>query len=231
MTAGNLASVDSLDQAEARRAPRRKLFLAALIESEAVTGPARIRDLSETGALLEGASFPPVGAVLELKRQSLRIRGTVVWNTVSRCGLRFDGIISVPDWVAGACSGQGSAQGQARVDDIQAAIRAGVTPAAELAVVASMPANDAPGAEGLDQLIAAELSYVRRLLDDVGAALIEDPVLLRRHAPALQSFDIAGQILGHLGQVMAAGNRAAAVDAIGMHDLRARLTRKRLFGP
>jgi hypothetical protein len=196
------------------------------MEFDTAIGTVRIRDLSANGALLEGDALPPVGAAFVLKRQALQVRGTVVWNAGARCGVRFEGIISVPDWVAGHGSGTGPARGQARVDDIQAAVRAGMTPAHPAAPGA---AGDVHDLEGLDQRIAAELAYVRRLLDTAGEAFIDEPVLLRRHGPALQAFDIAGQILGHLGAILAADDRAAAIDAVGMQDLRARLSRRRLF--
>lgn len=227
----NFASVEQAGLVDARRASRRKLLLAAQLDSDTVAGPVRIRDLSKTGALLEGAAFPPVGAALVLKRQALRIAGTVAWNSGTRCGVAFESIISVADWVAGVSSGEGGAQGQARVDDIQAAVRAGTTPAATEPVAATSALEDAaPNDGGLGRRIAGELSYVQRLLDDVGDALVEDPVLLRRHPSALQAFDLAGKILGHLGAILAAEDQAAAIDAIGMQELRARLTRERLFG-
>ncbi|MGZ8346850.1 MAG: PilZ domain-containing protein [Allosphingosinicella sp.] len=230
MTEEDFAAEDQGDHAEARRAPRRKLLLSAQMESDAVTGPVRIRDLSDVGALLEGVSFPQVGATLMLRRQALQIRGTIAWNSGSRCGVKFDAGISVADWIAGASSGKAGARAQARVDDIQAAIRAGhKAQASGPAAAAPAPASAATDADGLDRRIAAELSYVRRLLDDVGEALVEEPILLRRHGAALQAFDIACQILGHLGTVLAAEDRAAAVDTVDMLDLRARLTRRRLF--
>jgi hypothetical protein len=49
-----------------------------------------------------------------------------------------------------------------------------------------------------------------------------------RHLVSLQSIDIAGQILGHVANVIRSSDPAGAVDRIGMVELRARLTRTRI---
>ena len=71
-----------------------------------------------------------------------------------------------------------------------------------------------------------ELDYVRRMLDSLGDQLSCDPILLRRHATSLQSLDIVGQILGHVGAVIRSSDPGSAVGGIGMGDLKARLTRR-----
>ena len=67
---------------------------------------------------------------------------------------------------------------------------------------------------------------MRRLLDSVGDDLTDDPIILQRHGKALQNFDIACQILTHLGAIVGARDRGAAVNAVAMEELRARLLRK-----
>jgi hypothetical protein len=79
-----------------------------------------------------------------------------------------------------------------------------------------------------DQLnlrMGEELDYVRRLLDALGDQLAGDPILIRRHAVALQSLDIVGQILDHVGNVIRSSDPQSAVGDICMGDLRARLMR------
>ena len=76
--------------------------------------------------------------------------------------------------------------------------------------------------------LGEEIDYVRRMLDAMGDQLSGDPILLRRHAVALQSLDIVGQILGHLGSIIRSSDPQAAVEKIGMGDLKARLTRRAL---
>ena len=92
---------------------------------------------------------------------------------------------------------------------------------------AAPPAVPAPPTD--DELrirLGEELDYVRRMLDSLGDHLSGDPILLRRHATSLQSLDIVGQILGHVGAVIRSSDPGSAVGGIGMGDLKARLTRR-----
>ena len=82
---------------------------------------------------------------------------------------------------------------------------------------------------GLEEPASEErrpLDYVRRMLDWLGDQLSGDPILVRRHATSLQSLDIVGQILGHVGAVIRSSDPGSAVGGIGMGDLKARLTRR-----
>ena len=209
-----------------RQAPRRNLFLAAVIESDAVSGPVRIRNLSGCGAMLDGAALPACGEQVVLRRPDLQIRGNVIWSAGSRCGVRFEGNITVSEWVHGKGSGNGSASGPAGAGAIQAALRAGTLP----------PPGEAAGSfdpaavpEDLDHRLAEEIAFVQRLLDSIAGDLADERLLVQRHPRALQNFDLAGQILGHLAAILRSDNRAAAIHAIGIDDLRSRLTRERLF--
>jgi hypothetical protein len=90
------------------------------------------------------------------------------------------------------------------------------------------PARPLPPSPSTDVLylrIGEELDYVRRMLDVMGDQLCGDPILLRRHAVALQSLDIVGQILRQVGNVIRSSDPHSAVNDIGMVDLKARLTR------
>ncbi|MCW3847635.1 hypothetical protein OF829_10305 [Sphingomonas sp. LB-2] len=78
----------------------------------------------------------------------------------------------------------------------------------------------------IDFRIAEELDTIRRRLDQIGDALIGDPILLHRHAMALQGIDLTNQILAHLAEVIKAADKAAGVEAVKMDDLRARLKRQ-----
>jgi hypothetical protein len=53
-------------------------------------------------------------------------------------------------------------------------------------------------------------------------------VLVSRHAAQLQSIDLMQQVLGHLSRVVAAGDKAMAVDSITLSELKARLKRQAL---
>lgn len=88
------------------------------------------------------------------------------------------------------------------------------------------PLQPLPPTENVvDQRIAEELEYARRVLDSIGNTLVSDPILVARHQQCLQNFDILGQLLGHLASVVGTSDRASAIARIGMEDLRKRLTR------
>jgi hypothetical protein len=216
--------VDRSDPITDARAPRKNLFLAASIRSDSLSVSVRIRNLSETGGLIEAPALPDVGASLTLSRQEVEIGGIVVWRSANRCGIRFEGAISIDDWIAGKCLSPQARSPQAQLDEIQRAIRSG-TPVVE----ASSPMTAPNTHPRLDQRIADEIDYVSRLLQAIGNGLTDDPIIMQRHAAALQSFDTACEILGHLRTVLKASDKSAAVDRITMSELRSRLTRKALF--
>lgn len=114
------------------------------------------------------------------------------------------------------------ASAQARCDAIQAAFRAGAD---------SAPAGpDAPPPiprtdDVLKLRLAEELDFARHMLDLMGDELATDMDVVTRHSVPLQSVDIVGQMLGHIANVVRALEPEAAVERIGMCDLKSRLTR------
>jgi len=205
------------------RPPRKNLLLSASIEAVTLSAPVRIRNLSETGALIDGAALPEVGAELTLRRLEVEIGATVVWRTAGRCGIRFAGNVAVDDWAAGKRrSLHLHEHSQAGVDARIAAVRSGTVLPIDDGAAATAPVR----ADVLEDRIAEELAYVRRLLDSVGDALSDDAIVLQRHGRSLQTIDAACQILAELGTVLASKDRVAAAEAVNMHELRARLFRK-----
>ena len=204
-----------------REAQRANLLLAASIEAWPVNAPVRIRNLSETGAALEGEALPAPGTAIILRRLDLAVAGMVVWASGERCGVHFDSPTPVGEWVTGHRGAGERLADQARVDLIQAVARTGV------AEIAGTPAPAAAGVEvELDSRLASEIGFVRDLIERLGDELTDEPVLIARHATALQSFDLAAQILAHVANVLRAGDRSAAIAEIGMEELRARLLGK-----
>lgn len=202
------------------RPPRKNLLLSASIEAGGLKAPVRIRNLSEGGAMIDGTALPEVGTPLVLRRLEVEIGATTVWRAPGRCGMKFEGCVSVEEWVAGVRR-LSFGMGQARVDAIQAAIRSGALLPAE-----SEEADPPADLPAVESRIAEEIAYARRLLDKVGDELTDDPIILQRHGHSLQSFDEACQILDHLGTILRAPDPAAAIDAVTMQELRARLLRK-----
>ena len=203
------------------RPPRKNVMLAATISASMLTAPVRIRNLSEAGAMIDGPALPDRGSTLTLNRLEMSIAATVIWKREGRCGLALSGPIMVEDWIAGVCKtpGHGSL-GQLRVDQIQEAIRNG----AALPLETEPPAPNPADADPIERRIAAELARVKRMLDEVSEELTDDIDILTRHQQAVQNFDIAAMIVESLAAVMAADDRASAVAAVQMHDLRGRLS-------
>lgn len=81
-------------------------------------------------------------------------------------------------------------------------------------------------ADIVERRLAEEIDYARRLLVAMGERLANDPTVIARHASTLQGFDVVAQMLGHLGGVVGAEDREAAIDRIGMADLRGRIRRR-----
>ena len=74
--------------------------------------------------------------------------------------------------------------------------------------------------------LARELEHVRQMLDHMGEELSADLDVLIRHGVSLQTVDIAGQILGHIANIVRSDDSDAAVERIGMCELRARLQKQ-----
>jgi len=210
---------------EQPRPQRKNLMLSATIECGGTRAPVRIRNLSETGAMLDGATLPNPGVSLTLLRAEITVGATVIWREGGRCGVHFDSVAAtVDEWVTGkrppTFDGK---QGQARVDAIQGAVRAGATLPVEPPVAGTLDAAE------IERRVAEEITHVQRLIDALGEELIEDPVMLQRHMRLLQNLDRASQILEHLGKVLGASDRLAAAHDVAMQDLRERLLRKPIF--
>ena len=204
------------------RPPRKNLLLAASIEAEGLKVQVRIRNLSESGAMIDGSALPRIGTSLRLRRTEIEVGARVVWQSEGRCGVAFDAsAITVEEWVSGKRAANFSGfSGQARVDAIQEAVRGGALLPAEA------PAPDpAVDLANLGARLVEEIHHVRELLDSLGEQLTDDPHVIATHMASLQNLDRASQILDHLGTILGAEDPAAAVDAVAMQELRARLMR------
>jgi hypothetical protein len=203
------------------RQARKNVMLAATVVVGTMAIPVRIRNLTDVGAMIDGEWCPRVGTAITLRRLDKSVVAKVIWNHGGHCGLSLDQPILVDDWIAGAGStGRGAGAGQSRVDLVQAAIRGGAIFSAEALAPAPKPAAAPP----VEQAVAAELARVKRMLDTVSDELADDMDVLMRHERAMQTFDIAAQIVAELAAVLAADDREAAAGQVQMHELRSRLS-------
>ena len=118
---------------------------------------------------------------------------------------------------------------QAAVDAVQGEFRAEQQAPEKRPLRRDPPPLDPALVPTDDQLrvrLAEELEYARRMLDAMGDELSADMGVVMRHAVALQSVDIVGQLLGHIAAVTRSSAPERAVDRIGMCELKSRLTRR-----
>jgi hypothetical protein len=85
------AALDLFDtDSGTRREPRYSLLLCVKLLTSRGMLPARLRDLSLSGALIEGPALPPPGSALFLVRGHLEISARVAWRRGDRAGLEFN---------------------------------------------------------------------------------------------------------------------------------------------
>jgi hypothetical protein len=101
-----------------RSESRANVFLAAVLQDRGSSTAVRIRNLSRSGALVEGPSLPPLGARVRLVRGHLQAAGDLAWSNPGQAGINFERLIDVEAWVKRP--GHASQQ---RVDDIVTALR------------------------------------------------------------------------------------------------------------
>jgi hypothetical protein len=114
---------------------------------------------------------------------------------------------------------------QARVDSLQAAIRA-EGPGRRPGLFRPAPVRPARSEREIDLRVAEEVELAARHIEQVGDALVSDPAFLHRHGAALQALDLINQNLRHLASIVASADKEAAAERISFEDLRRRLTRK-----
>ena len=167
-----------------RREARTNLFAMASIYTDCGSMPVKLRNVSAGGALAEGPVLPAVGTRVRLRRGSLEVVGEVVRSQQGSVGLRFDGSVTVADWLP---RGRAVAA-QQQIDELVHKARCDrvMTPPAAPDDIRSAK----PGALDLMRLKQA----VEALSDD----LANDPQVVERHGSRLQVLDVVAQTLRKL---------------------------------
>ena len=75
---------------EQRRSPRYRVLLIARLVTTCSERIVKLRDLSTTGAMIEGPRIPPPGTDILLQRGALEAFGTIVWARDMQAGIEFD---------------------------------------------------------------------------------------------------------------------------------------------
>lgn len=144
----------------------------------------RVRNISPSGALIEGSIVPEKDEPLVLKRGSFEASARIVWKVGRRAGIEFSSNIHVADWM----SRQSSAH-QGRTDDMVQAIRSGPGDWPGKSSEQQQASSDCP--------IETELRTLRSNLAELGDGLIGDVILVATH-PEIQLLDIALQSVDRL---------------------------------
>ena len=80
---------DRGDGSDRRHKPRRRVLLTATLETPQGDRTVKLRNLSNTGALIETDKVQPVGTLVTFRRGNTVAPGTVVWATRTQMGVEF----------------------------------------------------------------------------------------------------------------------------------------------
>lgn len=197
-------------EADARGATRSSLYMSAVLCCDGFSSPVKIRNLSSSGALIEGPIVAALGSFVQLVRGGLNVGALVVWSGEGKCGLKFSELIDVPQWRAAPTNVE-----QQRVDEIVRLVKAGAVP---LPVRRSSLTNPGDGVE-TNAAILGDLRRASELLGNLGEMLTSDPDIVARHGTALQNLDIAMQVIAAAKAVIA-GQSDPEVGATKLEGLR-----------
>ena len=197
----------STENAGDRRAEgRSSLYLAASLYSDGASHPARIRNISTTGALVESATAFAPGGLVQLVRGSLIVHGLVAWTASGKMGLRFSGSIDVMLWRKTVSNAE-----QQRVDDIVRLVKAGAVP-----LPLNAPSGDlSPDGDGP----STDLQRASALISLFGDRLAADAIAVACYSTELQNLDIAIQIIEAVGSLLESHD-GLAIDSMKFASLR-----------
>ena len=194
---------------EARSAPRFSIFLAAVLYQPTPI-PVRIRNMSVSGALIEGSQLPAAGSIVRLSRGSLSAKGCIAWAGEGRCGIQFDDGVNVRQWLAPSAHRE-----QQRVDTLVQRIKQKETGDDEpdLSIASDRP-----------YWLSDDLARIGHLLERLGDRLADDPDVVQRHETHIQQLDIAVQSLRAIAVLLTAANVASPREDERVFHLRSSAT-------
>ncbi|MDZ4308775.1 hypothetical protein [Allopontixanthobacter sp.] len=157
------------------------MFVLAALSGGTFAGPVKIRNLSSTGALIEGAGLPATGTKVTLRRGESSASGIVVWSSNGKAGLRMDSRVDVSAWMPGGREHQNS------IDHVVETIRK----EAALNVITAVPE---PSVSVSSNELLSLADAISKLADD----LSDDDGIVVRFGTKLQALDIVAQVLRKL---------------------------------
>jgi hypothetical protein len=180
---------------EGRRAARSSMYVAAILCRGGESLQVRIRNMSPTGALIEGAFELADDETVHLVRGALSSEAQVVWCSGGRAGVDFAREVEVKRWLAPPTNAE-----QQRVDALVRLVQAGAVPL-------PVPELEPPAGAAVEQSVqhAEDLNGVRTMLGTLSDALADHPRIIAEHAGAVQSLDIAMQVLAAIADELRDG--------------------------
>lgn len=185
-------------------------YLAATLYCDGACSAVRIRNIAATGALVEGGPEPSAGTLVQLVRGELIVHGLVAWSAEAQFGLKFSGCIDVQEWLAAPGN-----RHQQWVDGVVDLVKAGAVPFP----VASAGRSEDEGKCVSTADLAGDLARASELIGNLGEVLANDVDVVTRHGEALQTLDIAKQIVDAV-QTSLGAQTAAAAQAVRLAGLR-----------
>lgn len=173
-------------ESDNRREPRTNLFVMATMHAGTRSGPVKVRNLSQYGALIEGSGLPESGTEVRLCRAELEIAGRLVWCANGRAGLRFQAPVAVAEWLPGGLPNAGEQRADRMVQQFKGT-----------GVALSNSSTDSDKAR-CEDVSVAELNRLRKAIESLAEDLATDPAVVDRYGEKLQMLDIAAQTLGKL---------------------------------
>lgn len=178
------ANLTPLQPHDGRQHDRTHMFVAATLYSGSGSCPVQIRNMSLSGALIDGSVLPERGVSATLRRGSMSASSRIVWRAGRKAGIAFEAAVQVADWMS-----RNPPSHQARVDEIVRGIRAERGPQQSILDLAD-PAPDQSSFE-------AELLALKDELAQLEHGLTEDLAVVAAH-PEVQLLDIALKRVGRL---------------------------------
>lgn len=162
-----------------RARERSHLFVSVILNSDGGSAPALIRNLSQSGALVECPVVPPAGTRVRICRGDLEVGGVVIWQNGRRAGLKFDSSIAINDWLPNATRNH-----QALVDKMVHEVRTN----------AAGPRTAIPP----DAQPVWTAGKIASLVEQVAEEFSRDQRIVAEHSDKLQQLEIAVQHIRQL---------------------------------
>lgn len=161
---------------EGRLSGRTHMLVAAGLYCGCKSSPVNIRNMSPSGALIEGRGLPEPGSEVMLRRGSLEALAAIVWRTDQKAGLAFRSFVDIGSWMGRV------ARPQDRVDAMVREVRSD----------GPCQSSTAPSQSPLAAAIDAELSALEAELAALEELLTQDVILVATR-PEVQLLDVARQ--------------------------------------